>query len=779
MAGMGTLNKRIGIILLITLVVSLWAAWPVIAAPHFGCIPPHSGNCLGHPGTDVVPYVFFTTPCSAAEVNGWCPGTQSLHLTATDPQGYAVQINGSLQGNAFVCPWATGTVSCSIPLPEGSGMVAFTATSDHGLSTSGSTDWARDATPPLLSASLSGATGQNGWYQAATLSASGSDALSGLIAYEYSLDGGAWTVFPGTYPVPDGKHTLDVRVSDLAGNLTQAEQTTVWVDSVQPELSVDLSGTGGKNGWYTSDVQVTALGSDPSTGSGLVKLEYALDGGGWTSYSAPLALADGTHSLSFYAEDAAGQSRQVDQVVKVDTVAPLLGGSLKGTLGQNGWYISNATLTASAADPTSGLTAFTYTLDGGAPSVYSAPLTLTDGQHTLVLTAEDAAGLQASTIQTVKVDTQAPSLQALSALPAWVNRTASLNGSAGDLTSGLSKVEISTDNGASWRQAATPSAWSHVWDSSVSGDGAHTVRIRALDLAGLISEIAFQAQVDNSGPQISAPEAWNAWSAAKLNASDEGSGVAEIRVEIFDPENRWPRRRLDLDAGDLPLEFRWDLRFADGTLAPAGDFEVLVTALDNLGNVSHKTARINFPWAASLLPAPAMATALPTPHATATALALVPLPTAQALAPLNTEEATSFGAPESLWPVSSGDTQTKASTPPVHDVPLTTAITSWIGSIVNPAPTSAPLGDLGSNVLWGGAAAAALAAFNVLIEQKKREQEAQAAAERAERKGDGTRASLREAQKEKSDPGYAQARSLASAIAAVKEQEEKEWKTER
>src|SRR5512142_3044204 len=163
MAGMGKLKTRVGIILLVVLLLSLWAAWPVVAAPHFGCIPPHSGNCGGHPGTDTVPYILFTTPCSAPEVNGWCPGTQSLNLTAIDPQGYAVQIDGSLQGNAFVCPWASGSVSCSIPLPEGSGTVAFTATSDHGLSTSGTVDWARDESAPQLSASLSGTLGQNGW----------------------------------------------------------------------------------------------------------------------------------------------------------------------------------------------------------------------------------------------------------------------------------------------------------------------------------------------------------------------------------------------------------------------------------------------------------------------------------------------------------------------------------------------------------------------------------------------------------------------------------------
>ena len=54
-----------------------------------------------------------------------------------------------------------------------------------------------------------------------------------------------------------------------------------------------------------SDVEVT-LDADDAT-SGLASVEYSLDGGAWTPYTAPFTVsADGSHTVDARASDNAG-----------------------------------------------------------------------------------------------------------------------------------------------------------------------------------------------------------------------------------------------------------------------------------------------------------------------------------------------------------------------------------------------------------------------------------------------------------------------------------------
>jgi hypothetical protein len=71
------------------------------------------------------------------------------------------------------------------------------------------------------------------------------------------------------------------------------------------------------NNWYTTDLTLSASASDAASGMDL--FEYSLNNGVWTAYSTPLALGDGKHTLSFWAQDKAGLVRQLDESYQVDT----------------------------------------------------------------------------------------------------------------------------------------------------------------------------------------------------------------------------------------------------------------------------------------------------------------------------------------------------------------------------------------------------------------------------------------------------------------------------
>ena len=76
---------------------------------------------------------------------------------------------------------------------------------------------------------------------------------------------------------------------------------------------------------------------------------------------------------------------------KVDTQPPVINGTLSGTSGDNGWYLSDVTVSASASDGMSGLQSFEINMDGGGYQPY-AETTLGEGTHTIDLRAVDNAG---------------------------------------------------------------------------------------------------------------------------------------------------------------------------------------------------------------------------------------------------------------------------------------------------------------------------------------------------------------------------------------------------
>ena len=80
--------------------------------------------------------------------------------------------------------------------------------------------------------------------------------------------------------------------------------------------------------------------------------------------------------------------------------------SLSGTPGEAGWYVSPVTFTASAFDPTpgSGIETLSYSLDGNGWTAYAAPVTMSDGLHTVTFRAQDLAGHVSEISQSVQVD---------------------------------------------------------------------------------------------------------------------------------------------------------------------------------------------------------------------------------------------------------------------------------------------------------------------------------------------------------------------------------------
>ena len=178
--------------------------------------------------TPLPPQITGLVTCDLWGDAGWCRGDETLELIASDPQGFDVTIAGDLNGVPFTC----GSV-CSLPLLEGIGTANYKVTSTSGRTASGSSTWQRDATPPNLDVILPTPDGRNGWYVSqVTLSATATDAISGLSSLNGSTDEGAtWISFPIQFM--DGNHRVLIHSKDMAGNEVTTSRV-IRIDTVPP-----------------------------------------------------------------------------------------------------------------------------------------------------------------------------------------------------------------------------------------------------------------------------------------------------------------------------------------------------------------------------------------------------------------------------------------------------------------------------------------------------------------------------------------------------------------
>ena len=278
--------------------------------------------CEPEPDPDRPPTITASLSCSQFGNNGWCTGTSTLNLTASDPQGYTLTISGNIGGTPFTCSQGN---NCSRTLPEGNGTISYKVTaSQSGLTNNGSTTWKRDVTFPTANLIIPVPTGSNGWFKTlpVTISISGADSLSGLAKARLSLDPNAnRATWPSSISLTsDGIYTVYYGADDVAGNQIDYSPRLIYIDTTPPAVSSSVSGTVGANGWYVSQVVVSAIATDTTSGVNTVLIS---NNGGVGSPS-PVTLDDGIHNLTITATDKAGNSNTDSITLNVDTKGPTI-----------------------------------------------------------------------------------------------------------------------------------------------------------------------------------------------------------------------------------------------------------------------------------------------------------------------------------------------------------------------------------------------------------------------------------------------------------------------
>jgi plastocyanin len=381
---------------------------------YFCAIPGH-GTMAGELVVTDAPADDTTAPTVTADVagqqdaDGAYIGTATVALTAEDAESGVASVEYSVNGGAY----QAYTEPFVLDQP-GMYMVETRATDNAGnvstpemlhievVSADG-----EDTTAPSVNAEVTGELDSSGAYIAsATVTIAAQDAGSGVASIEYALDGGEYA--PYTDPVvvdTAGEHTVTYRATDVAGNVSAEGSATFTVvaqaeDVTAPTVTAEITGSQDFDGYYLGSATVTLLAED--AGSGVASVEYALDGGAFKPYTAPITVDTvGEHTVTFRATDNAGNVSEVGSADLVvveagpapDRTPPIASAEVRGEQDDEGAYIGTATVSISARDSGSGVALIEYAFSDEAFREFTAQIVVTEpGAHALRYRATDNAG---------------------------------------------------------------------------------------------------------------------------------------------------------------------------------------------------------------------------------------------------------------------------------------------------------------------------------------------------------------------------------------------------
>ncbi len=436
-----------------------------------------------------------------------------------------------------------------------------------------------DKTPPTVTINTRPATVTGAGD--AILGFVGQDALAGIAKYSCRLDTGAYA--DCTSPkvlanLTEGLHKFEVIAVDKAGNSSLVATANWTVDMTAPSLSftqtpVPVSAT--------RAATFAFMGVDD--GVAITKFDCKLDSAAFASCTSPVSfanLSEGVHRFDVLGYDAAGnKSAPISYSWTIDVTAPVVNITTgPAALGNS----PNANFNWTATDGGSGIKTLECRIDGAAYTACGAAgqnfLNLAAGSHTLNVRATDAAGNVGNATRTWVIDLTAPAVQILTGPDAYVKvTTAQFTFSAMD-ANGIASYECRLDAGA-YAACASPNVLNSL------GEGGHIFFVRAIDMAGNVSQPASRSWTIDKAPPIirvlSAPVAIKQGDPAMIDYEvvDLTSGIDTVRCGLSVPmaniANCVAKQKIDL-----------------GTNLGVGSYTFDIIATDKVGNTI--TEKVNF-----------------------------------------------------------------------------------------------------------------------------------------------------------------------------------------
>ncbi|POD97760.1 Ig-like domain-containing protein [Pectobacterium odoriferum] len=444
----------------------------------------------------------------SADLTSLGDGTHTINVTVTDHAGNTGTGNGTFTSVIVGLPVA------SLDTPFGDGKLSLTDALP-GATLSGQTGLTSNV-EQTVSVSI------NGTSLPATVNANGSWSLS--LDRQTLID------------LPDGPVNFTVTVTDAAGNTSTTSATANVLTTTMPVATLDLPfGDGilntteiqaiqtltGKTGITSTGQEVTITVTNKAT-QAVTTFTATADGlGGWSRNLSPADLAlftEGNYSISVKVTDWVGNSNTSTalDVSSAQTLpAPIVDVQPFGIDGILNSAEAASALTFSGRTQIGGngqsvkleidLNGIRYTATVDSNGNWSVTLppnalnSLVDGQHTITVTAVDAAGNVGTTPITFTSDLTPPAITLttpfddgyLSIVEAGTLLGRTLSGNAGDavnVTVTFGGENLSTTiSGGVWTATLTPTQLSQL------ADGTHNIVITATDAVGNSTTLNSQA----------------------------------------------------------------------------------------------------------------------------------------------------------------------------------------------------------------------------------------------------------------------------------------------
>jgi hypothetical protein len=389
-----------------------------------------------------------------------------------------------------------------------------------------------------------------------------------------------WTAYSGN---PSSQGCFAATAGDTYWS---KEETLQEVTITYPPATINnsLQNCNLSNGWCNTTPELTLNGTEPLSGYDILAIEGSLNG---QTFACPggncsIPLSEGNNDFTFWALSSWGDSSEMETFSsRVDTVPPTLGLDITAANGKNGWYVSQASVSAIGSDSTSGLSNVFLSVNNG---TWEPSAMLNEGVHKVDVRAEDNAGNTSDTSSVISIDTTTPaidlSLNGLTGKNGWHISNLEIVASATDATSGIDSFNFSIGGGV-YTDYSSPITFS---------DGLHTIQFKTTDHAGNETQTPLQElHIDTVAPTVDIPASWEVNETITYAVQDEGSGLASLRVVIEDEDERYAKIAWNENVSGAKFKntITWDGKFKDGTVAPDGEYLVWIKASDMAGNDSY------------------------------------------------------------------------------------------------------------------------------------------------------------------------------------------------
>jgi hypothetical protein len=221
---------------------------------------------------------------------------------------------------------------------------------------------------------------------------------SGVKEIRYTVNAGTEQIAAGSsksVSVPlsgTGSATVKYYAVDVAGNIEPSQQVVLKYDNIAPTVTHTVTPKANAAGWNNSNTTVHFDATDTDPGSGVVGV------------TPDQLISTETSGLLIKGEakDAAGNTGTDSVTIKLDKTAPSINGAvISGTMGSNGWYVSEVGVRFTCSDGLSGLAACADDLT----------LTANGANQSVTRTATDNAGnIGSATVSGISIDNEKPTI---------------------------------------------------------------------------------------------------------------------------------------------------------------------------------------------------------------------------------------------------------------------------------------------------------------------------------------------------------------------------------